>query len=156
MPAMRTPLCEFCGIALGTGAAAAPRACPSCRKLKETILLEPGKVAGVREVMINQHTGEPSRKLVELPTHSVVVFLGPNREIVGLEIETKTGERVLRWRRNGDRVEYRAEEIGGGYARCAEMIATGGFDYLGLRRDIAVARACLKPELLAALDDAAN
>lgn len=105
--------------------------------------------------MINQHTGEPSRKLVELPTHSVVVFLGPSRKIIGLEIETKAGDRVLRWRRNGGRAEYRSDEIGDGYARCAEMIATGGFDYPRLRRDIAVARVCLKPALLAALDDAA-
>ena len=46
--------------------------------------------------MIGQHDGEPRRKLLELPRHSIVAFFAEDFAIISLEIETKGADRVLR------------------------------------------------------------
>jgi hypothetical protein len=104
--------------------------------------------------MINQHPGEPARKQLEFPAHTVVVFLDARGEILGLEIETKCGDRVLRWNRELGPGEFRVHNVGRSYGNRDELINERGFDHERLKRDIAAARHVLRPGILAALDAA--
>lgn len=145
--------CEFCGAPL-LGSAKPPRRCPACESLALPFLVMENPRDGAREVMIGQHAGEPRRKLLELRTHSVVVFVDEARGILALEIETKVGDRVLRWHRDKGQVEYLVHSTGKSYSSRDEMIPRLGFDREALRRDLALSRNNLRPALLAALEAA--
>ena len=106
--------------------------------------------------MLNQHVGDRPLKQLELATHTVVVFLDSRLAIAALEIETKQGDRVLRWNREGGRVEFRVRNVGHNYGNRDEMLPEHGFDRARLRSDIDAARHLLRPAILAALDAAAS
>lgn len=150
--------CEFCGTPLARNAKAAERSrrCTSCDTLARPFLVQENPRDGAREVMISQHSGEPRRKLLELRTHSVVVFLDDAGGILALEIETKSGDRVLRWHREKGEVEYLVHSTGRSYSSCDEMIPRLGFDRDALRRDLDASRTNLRPFILYAFAAALN
>ncbi len=159
MLSARPARCEFCGATIGEasparGGARRPR-CAGCEALAEPLFLVDSPHEGVREVMINQHPGEPARKQLELPGHTVVVFLDARRDILGLEIETRSRDRLLRWSTASGSGRFRVHNIGRSYGNRDELLKEDGFDHLRLRRDIAAVRHLLRPGVLAALDTAA-
>jgi hypothetical protein len=147
--------CEFCGrIANAVPAsqdAARPPHCSACEALSGPLFVLGAPGVGAREVMINQHPGEPSRKQLELPAHTVVVFLNARFEILGLEIEAKNDHRLLRWGPASGPGEFRVHNVGRSYGNRDELIKESGFDRTQLERDIAAVRHVLRPGILAAL-----
>jgi hypothetical protein len=155
--------CEFCGAVLpavsfwrrATRIVRPPR-CPACEALARPLFVFGAPQSGVREVMISQHSGEPARKQLEFPAHTVVVFLDARIEILGLEIETKAGDRVLRWSPRLGSGEFRVHNFGHNYDNRDELIRESGFDHARLASDIAAARHVLRPDILTALEAAAR
>ena len=152
--------CEFCGkiadAAHASQDAARPPRCSACEALARPLFVFGAPGVGVREVMINQYPGEPARKQLELPAHTVVVFLDARLEILGLEIETKNDHRLLRWSPVSGPGEFRVHNVGRSYGNRDELIKESGFDRTQLERDIAAVRHVLRPGVLAALVAAAH
>ena len=156
----RSLRCEFCGKIADADPAspdgARPPRCPACEVLAGPLFTLGGAYTDVREVMINQHPGEPARKQLELSSHTVVVFLNARFEILGLEIETKNDHRLLRWSPAAGPEEFRVRNIGRSYDNRDELIKESDFDRTHLKHDIAAVRHVLQPDILAALTAAAR
>lgn len=144
--------CEFCGKPTTNPPPTQQRLCPSCDALSQPLLTLHHDAFEAREVMINQHAGEPRRKLLELRNHSVVVFFSDRLEITALEIEAKGDPHILRWNQKTGGAEYLVRNLGKGYGNRDELIPQSGFDYAGLHRDLTRSRVNLTPALVHAME----
>jgi hypothetical protein len=148
--------CEFCGESNAPSVRIYPHRsaglCPGCAPVFACILTIENGESDAREVMINQHAGEPRRKLLELRDHYITAFLSDSLEIIALEIESKSPRMVILWRRHGMLAEFTVKNVGRSYFNRDEMIPGRGFDFDALRKDVAKSGANLQQRVRLALD----